>query len=370
LIRNALIVGGGIAGMTAAIALRRAGCAVDLIDLDSQWRVYGAGISLTGLSLRAFDALGLLQEIRSRGYVSTGMRGRDASGRVVMESPVPENPAPIQQGGGILRPVLHDILSSAVRREGIQVELGVGVASFNQDADGVTATLTTGRTSRYELVVGADGIHSELRAKLFPAAPKPRFTGQGCWRVVALRLADVNRTEMFFGGPVRLGVNPVSQQQMYLFVLEHVPDNPFYTADQRLVHVRELLAPFAGCIPAVRESLTDPEQVIYRPLEWLLLPDPWFVGRVLLIGDAAHATTPHLASGAGIATEDGLVLAEELQRNGDVPQALRAFMLRRYARTRLVVEASVRIGECQMARDEQGANAEMGAAFGHMQAPY
>lgn len=370
MIRNALVVGGGVGGMTAAISLKRLGIAVDLIDADPHWRVYGAGISITGISLRAFDALGVLDEIRARGFVGSGMRGKTVTGHVVMEAPSVEGARPVQQGGGILRPVLHDILSSTVRAAGVDVRLGVKVETLEQDGDGVDVRFSDGSSGRYDLVIGADGIHSSMRDMIFPGAPKPQLTGQGCWRVIANRPAEVDRTEMYFGGPVKLGINPVSQDQMYMFILEHVPDNPWFSDDQLVPHVRALMAPFGGAVPAVRESITAPAQVNYRPLEWLLLPDPWYKGRVVLIGDAAHATTPHLASGAGIAAEDGLVLAEELRRQDDVSVAMRAFMERRFERARLVVESSVRIGEIQMAGEETASNTMLGATMGQLQAPY
>jgi 2-polyprenyl-6-methoxyphenol hydroxylase-like FAD-dependent oxidoreductase len=370
-ISTALVTGGGIGGMTAAIALARAGIKVDLIDVDPQWRVYGAGISITGMSLRAFDALGVLGEIRLRGHVGSGMRGRTLSGEIVMDAPVPVDPAPVQQSGGILRPVLHEILSSAVRNEGIDVHLGVTVSALAQDAAGVDVTYSDGHQGRYDLVIGADGICSTIRSMVFPGAQGPMFTGQGCWRVVARRPAHVDRVEMYFGGPVKLGINPVSQDEMYMFILEHVPDNPRFKDDELVSHIRDLMQPYGGDVPAVRDSITRPSQVIYRPLEWLLLPDPWYQGRVVLIGDAAHATTPHLASGAGLAAEDGLVLAEELQRHDGIGPALRAFMNRRFERARLVVETSVRIGQMEMAHESpELANRLIGATFVQMQAPY
>ena len=219
--------------------------------------------------------------------------------------------------------------------------------------------------------MGADGIHSQLRGMLFPQAPAPRFTGQGCWRVVAPRPPEVDRLEMYFGGPVKLGINPVSDQEVYLFALEHVPDNPFFAPESRVPHLTGLLAPYGGAVAAVRESIRRPEQINYRPLEWILLPAPWYAGRVVLIGDAAHATTPHLASGAGLAAEDGLVLAQELQGQDSVDAALRAFMQRRYERVRQVVETSVHIGELEMAGDRANqANALAGATLGALQTPY
>ena len=97
-----------------------------------------------------------------------------------------------------------------------------------------------------------------------------------------------------------------------------------------------------------RAALGPDSQIVYRPLEWLLLPDPWYKGRIVLIGDAAHATTPHMASGAGLAVEDGVALADELAKTDDVAAALRLFMDRRFERAKLVVETSVRQGEMEI----------------------
>src|SRR5690606_27540068 len=125
-------------------------------------------------------------------------------------------------------------------------------------------------------------------------------------------------------------------------------DNPWFEPEQQLPHVADLLRPYGGYVQQVRENLGEDSLVNYRPLEWLLLPTPWYNGRVVLIGDAVHATTPHMASGAGMAVEDGLVLGEELERHDDVGQALAAFTARRFERARLVVENSVRVGEIEM----------------------
>ncbi len=243
--------------------------------------------------------------------------------------------------------------------------------ALDQDGTGVDVVFSDGAAGRYDLVVGADGIYSSIRGMIFPDAPAPKFTGQGCWRVMADRPAEVDRTEMYFGGKVKVGINPVSADRMYMFLLEHVPDNPRFSDEELAPHVRALMAPFGGNVPGVRESITEASQVNYRPLEWLLLPAPWHSGRVVLIGDAAHATTPHMASGAGIAAEDGLVLAEELARRDDVGQALDAFMDRRFERARLVVENSVRIGEIEMAGgDSRSAGAMLAETMGKLHAPY
>jgi 2-polyprenyl-6-methoxyphenol hydroxylase-like FAD-dependent oxidoreductase len=147
---------------------------------------------------------------------------------------------------------------------------------------------------------------------------------------------------------VKVGLSPVSQAQMYMFLLEATPTKPEPdpAAWRRLRH---LLAGYGGPLVAVRDSLGPESGVIPRPLDALLLPPPWFVGRTLLIGDAAHPTTPQLASGAGLAVEDALVLAEELGRDPDPARAFPAFMARRYPRCRMVVENSIEIGRREQA---------------------
>ncbi|MDH7971932.1 FAD-dependent oxidoreductase [Sphingomonas sp. AR_OL41] len=371
MVDRVLVIGGGVGGMSAAISLARRGIAVTLIDADPQWRVYGAGISLTGMSLRAFDDLGILDEVRARGFVGAGIRLRSVDGHVIMQSPVPEHPLPIQSSGGIMRPVLHDILSRTVREAGVEVRLGIKAVRMDDDGAGVDVTYSDGATGRYDLVVAAEGIFSDTRRMLFPETAAPRFTGQGCWRILAARPSHIDRTEMYVGAAVKLGINPVSPTEMYLFVLEHVPDNPRFAPEQQLAHLAGLLAPFGGDIPAVRASIGAASQVNYRPLEWMLLPAPWHKGRIVLIGDAAHATTPHMASGAGIAVEDGLVLAEEVAAHASVDSALAGFMARRFERARLVVENSVRIGEIEMAAgDQMPATMLMGDTMHQLQQPY
>jgi 2-polyprenyl-6-methoxyphenol hydroxylase-like FAD-dependent oxidoreductase len=358
--------------MSAALALAARGVEVELVDADPDWRAYGAGISVTGLSLRAFDDLGILDEVRERGFVGAGIRLRSADGSVIMESPPPsEDAPPITRSGGIMRPVLHEIMSRRVREAGVRVTLGVEVSQLTVDASGIRVAMPDGRDEHFDLVVAADGIFSKTRDTLFPGAAKPKFTGQGCWRIVADRPAEVDRAEMWLGGPVKLGFNPVSRDKMYAFILEHVPDNPWFAPEEQLPHVAELLRPYGGYVAAARENLGEASLVNYRPLEWLMQPTPWHKGSVVLIGDAVHATTPHMASGAGMAVEDGLVLAEELARHDDLEAALTAFTARRFERARMVVENSVKIGEIEMAGGNQmDANAMLGDTMHKLQQPY
>jgi 2-polyprenyl-6-methoxyphenol hydroxylase-like FAD-dependent oxidoreductase len=360
-VRRVLIAGGGIAGMSLAIGLQRAGLAAEIVEIDPAWRVYGAGITITGPTLRALDQLGLLERVMAEGCCSDATRICDPEGRVILAARVSGRPLGerIPNSGGILRPVLHRVLSEATSAAGAKVRLGVGVSEVSEAGGQAAVVFSDGTSGRYDLVVGADGIYSRMREIAFPEAPKPVFTGQGCWRAVVPRPAAIDRPEVYVGGPVKAGVTPVSRDEMYLFLLQHVPHNPRLPEPQWPELLVEQLRGFGGPLGAIRDRLDGSGHITYRPLETLLLPPPWHRGRVLLIGDAAHATTPHLASGAGLAVEDALVLCELLTAGTSLDETLRRFMRRRFERCRMVVENSARLGEMEMQRASAHEQAEL-----------
>jgi len=360
-VKHVLIVGGGIAGMTLVIGLRRLGVAVEIAEIDPNWRVYGAGITITGPTLRALDELGLLEVVLDEGCGFDAVRICDAAGKVILPSRISGRPfgRRIPNGGGILRPALHRILSETTQATGAQVRLGVSVAAIEQGGRKIAVTFADGTHSSYDLVVGADGVHSRVRELLFPDAPRPKFTGQGCWRAVVARPSEVDCAQVYVGGAVKAGITPVSTEQMYMFLLQHVPDNPRMPEERWPELLTEQLQGFGGLLGEIRDGLGASSAINYRPLEALLLPPPWHKGCTLLIGDAAHATTPHLASGAGLAIEDALVLCELLQAGVDIAAVFDRFMARRYARCRLVVENSVRLGEMEMCRVSASEQAEL-----------
>lgn len=365
--QRVLVIGGGIGGMAAAISLRQRGVQVDLVELDANWQVYGAGITISGPTLRAFTTLGVIDEVMRQGFCADGVNLCDADGTVLAELTTPRLAGPhIPGGGGILRPVLAKILSRATLACGVSVRLGVTFTSIEQDEEGVDVTFTDGSRGRYGLVIGADGLNSKVRQVVFPDAPKPEFTGQGCWRALVKRPAAIDRPHMFMGPRAKAGVNPVSQEDMYLFFTLHVPNNEFIEPKEWPQRLAAELAGFGGLIGEIRDGLNPESRILYRPLEKLLITAPWYRGRVVLLGDAAHATTPHLASGAGAAVEDALVLAEELERTraletppASLAAALGAYMERRLPRARLIVENSVRLGQLERSPDSRQAFAQL-----------
>ncbi|BCH21503.1 FAD-dependent oxidoreductase [Mesorhizobium sp. L-8-3] len=349
-VRNVLVIGGGFSGMSAAIELRKRGISVDVVEIDAGWRSYGAGITLGGATFRAFRTLGILDAFMERGSATDGLDLCAPNGSLIAKLPTPRVAGPDVPGsGGIMRPALASILAETTRAAGADVLLGATFETIAQDDNGVTVLLTNGDTKRYDLVVGADGLFSKVRETVFPNAPKPAYTGQCVWRAVVERPAEIETAVMWLGPKIKVGINPVSKTQAYIFATVDQPIKQRLQEGEHLGLLKKLLEPFtAPLIVRLREGLNESNSIVYRPLEALMLPRPWHKGRVVLIGDAVHATTPHLASGACIGIEDAIVLAEELERAGDVEAGLAAFEGRRWERCRMVVENSLRLGEIEI----------------------
>lgn len=350
-LNKVLIIGGGIGGMCAAIMLRRQGLVVDLVELNPQWAPEGAGITISGPTLRSLREVGVVDDVLRLGGSWNAVDICDANGKLNVSVPV--KPAVGAEGlpgcGGIMRSALADILSVATRDAGANIRLGVSFESITQDEDGVSVTFTDGSEARYDLVVGADGVNSAVRKLVMPEFSGPTFTGQGSWRAIVPRLHE--NSTIYMGRTTKAGMNPISAAECYLFVLDRRDGLEFVSPERWPEELAGLLAEFGGAVGEFRDgllngSLENP-QLLYRPLAGHMIGAPWHKGRIVLLGDAVHATTPHLASGAGIAVEGAIVLAEELQRRHSLEGALVAYAGRHYDRARLVVSASVRMGELE-----------------------
>lgn len=350
IVDKVLIVGGGMAGMSCAIQMRKAGIDVDLIEIDPSWRIYGAGITITGPTLRALQTVGVLDEVVAQGATWNGVKVHDKSGRLLESVTFPPLAEGLPTTGGVMRPALHRILSAATLAAGVHVRLGLSVAELRDVGEQLEVKFSDGSGEHYDLAVGADGIFSDMRERAFPGAAKPVFTGQVIYRLVAERPPGFDRSHFFMGEDCKVGFNPVSQTHMYMFLLHPAAANPRIEARDQPQKLYEAMAGFGGFVPQIRETVrtTNAHSVNYRPLEVLLHPAPWYRGRVVLIGDAAHATTPHLASGAGMAIEDGIVLVQEIQSCSSMGEAMQRFMERRFERCRLVIDNSVRLGQIEM----------------------
>ncbi|MGY6703471.1 FAD-dependent oxidoreductase [Roseinatronobacter sp.] len=343
-----LVIGGGFSGMSAAILLSEQGHSVDLVEIDADWRSYGAGISLNGGIFRVFDRLGIMDGYRECGAMIDGIEIRGPADQVLARIPTPSLMEGAPGNGGIMRPVLAQILADRVRETAVNIRLGQTFDTLADGVDGVDVSFRDGSSGRYDLVIGADGLYSATRAAVFPDAPAPRYVGQAVWRAVVTRPAHVPSVAMWMGPGLKLGITPVSDDESYIFLTENRPENTYVPPETHVEALKALLANFtAPTAQAIAAELGADSQIVYRPLEQLLLPRPWYKERVVMIGDAVHATTPHMAAGAMIGMEDAIVLADELAAHDTLPAALDAFQSRRWERARMVVENSGRLAEIE-----------------------
>ncbi len=372
-VTKVLIIGGGPAGMASAIALSQAGVESEIVEISEDWRPGGIGIALQSAPLRATKQLGLFDDLVAVGRPHLFIDMCGADGTRFAEAPQvnvndPDDPPFL----GMAREALHDVMARAVERHGVPVHLGVTAERIGeQSPDGVEVTLTDGRTDRFAYVIGADGLHSATRSAVMPAAPEPEFAGQSIWRAAALSPAGLERYTMLLGGPIRLGLVPLPDGRLYLWMLDSTlgPERP--PRDQLLPLFQERVARFGGPAPEVAAQLTDESQLDFRALQWLLVPPPWHAGRTLLIGDAVHTTTPHIAFGAGLALEDAVVLGELAGAGLGFDELARQFTQRRFARAKLVVDTSLQLSrwEQEPGPPNPDAGSLIGRTMGALAAP-
>ena len=343
-----LVIGGGIGGLSATLALRRQGFDVDVVERDPQWGVYGVGIIQPGNALRALDSLGLAQACVESGALIRGDRTWLADGETeIAAHEWPPLVPHLPPGNGLTRPKLHEILTSTTLESGAEVRTGVTFSEIAPANDHVEVAFSDGERRAYDLVVGADGLYSKVRERLFGPDVKPHYTGQVCWRYNLPRIQGLEEIWMFFGPDGSAGFVPLGENLMYILTIETpIPDQK--TAIERegaAALYRRRLAPFDGPVAGVREQIVDDDAIVLRPIENIVVPAPWHRGRIVLVGDAAHGATPHCGQGAAQAIEDGIVLAEELAKDVPITEALDAFTARRYERCRAIVEGSEMVGK-------------------------
>ena len=346
-VRKILVVGGGIGGLSTTIALRRAGFDVDVVEKNPAWDVYGVGIIQPGNALRALDMIGLAKDAVSQGHPMVGDTTWTADGETLVAAhdwpPLVDGLPP---GNGITRPRLHQILQTHTLDSGADVRTGVTFTRIANPDDAVEVEFTDGDKRTYDLIVGADGLNSNVRETVFGPDIQPKYTGQVCWRYNLPRIEGLDKIWVYLGATGTAGFVPLAEDLMYMLTIEKPPDGaPIKLPREGIAAVyRERLAQFGGMVGEQRELVVDDDAVVYRPVENVLMPPPWHRGRVLLIGDAAHGTSPHCGQGAAQAIEDGIVLAQELGTRDTLAEALESFMKRRYERCKFVVEGSEAIG--------------------------
>lgn len=344
--KRALVVGGGIGGLSAALALRQAGMDVQVFEAAREMRALGAGITLWSNAVSALEQLGLADALQAIGMPATYRMVSTWRGEVLSKIPVDQ----LAHGRGAAmlichRPELQSALLHAVGEE--HVTLNARCVRYVQNEKEVCAQLEDGREIEGDLLVAADGIHSILRAQLFGARPL-RYAGYTAWRGVASleeKQFPTGVSSQSWGQGRLFGLIPLTQGRMYWFasLTMREGENKEETGAQSKQRMRDLFQGWHSPIEATIEA-ADPSTIsragIYetRPLRH------WSIGRVTLLGDAAHAMTPNMGQGACQAIEDAVVLGRCLREEHDISTALRHYEMRRSKRVQRVALLSRRIG--------------------------
>ncbi|MYS41930.1 FAD-dependent oxidoreductase [Streptomyces sp. SID5998] len=327
-----LIHGGGIGGLTLAAALARRGHTVEVAELRSALEALGVGIIQPSNALHVMREIGVLDDCLKAGFEWEILTVADPAGNALARIPQPRmGDAP--SNNGIPRPALAKVLGDAAVAAGASVRFSTTITDLADDGAGVDVVLSDGTSGRYDLVVGFDGIGSPLRTRLYGDRYAPEYTGFANWRVTVPRLPGVRGVVMSTAGQeAKALLTPITGELMYLgAVFAEAPD---FRPDPARAHEQlgERLAMFSGPVAEALAMATDPAAVVYSRISQVTVEAPWHVGRVVLAGDAAHASTPHIAQGAAMAVEDAQVLAESLDAEADVPAALAAWEKRRRPR--------------------------------------
>jgi 2-polyprenyl-6-methoxyphenol hydroxylase-like FAD-dependent oxidoreductase len=327
-VERVLIVGGGLAGLALAIALRQRGLSPALIERATSWGATGTGLYLIGSATRALRLLGLAEEVTRRWSLIRAQTLLNHRGARVAEV---DTEAFWRQCGpclGTLRGDLHSALAHKIDAQ--RIRFGLTVRTLLQNESQVTVQLSDGATEEYDLVVGADGIRSTIRRLAFDNS-EPRFRGQVGWRFVGRLPPGINGWTAFLGRGTAFLIVPISNDHAYFYAdtatAQLIQDPP----ERRLERLRHTFREFAGPVREVLTQIESAKHVHFSAIEEVA-PRRYGRGRIVLIGDAAHAMSPNMACGVAMAFEDALVLADIIARAGAGSDIVPAFIDHRSAR--------------------------------------
>jgi 2-polyprenyl-6-methoxyphenol hydroxylase-like FAD-dependent oxidoreductase len=320
-----LIIGGGIAGLSMARALHLRGLTCEIVERDDTWRVAGAGVFLPGNGMAALERLGLAEEVRHRGVIVERRRLFDERGRSFIDFHEAGLWADVAAPVALHRRDLHDVLARGAAASAVR--FGARVRSIEQVEGVVEVGFEDGATSEHDLVIGADGIHSWVRARVF-GGPTATKVGQLGWRFVVDGPPDIDGWNGYMGPDRAFLALAIGGGGVYCYAELRSAD----TTDPTLGEPSRLASMFEGFAEPVPSLLAamPPTDVWFAAVEEVV--PTWREGRVVLVGDAAHASSPNMAEGASLALEDALVLAELLTSCSDIDSALGAFVARRQPR--------------------------------------
>lgn len=310
-----LIVGAGLAGAALAVALRKQGLSPDIVERRAAWPEHGAGIYLVGNAVRALRSLGLEDQVAGLGAAIRTQTFRNRRGWKLAEVETESVWGSCGRCVGLRRADLQKVLAGALGAA--RVRFSTSILGLEQREKSVAVKFSGGEEREYDLVVGADGLRSSVRRQVFPDA-RVRFCGQIAWRFIVECPPAITGWTVFAGtGSVFLFV-PIGSGQAYCYADAAVPEPVTDPPEGRLERLRERFSTYAAPVRQALDQLESPDRVHSGAIEDIL-QEPCWSGRVFLIGDAAHAASPNMASGAAMAFEDAVVLARLLSSARDLP---------------------------------------------------
>lgn len=338
------IIGGGIAGLTTAFALKQKGFDVTLFEAAPKIKALGAGLGLGANAMLGFRKLGIEEEVAKAGKELSGIVFYDRKGGIISQSDTRKHSE--ESGAGTIaihRATLHECLHHHVGDT--PLHLNKKVTSIQQHKNSTTVLFEDGTSHEASALIVADGIHSPIRQQLIPGST-PRYAGYTCWRGVTENPGiTLERSSETWGSDGRFGITPLANNKIYWYATINASQNHQkyrnFSKDDLAWHFRKYHAP----IPDIIDHTKDHE-IIWNDIMDLKPIPHYSFGNCVLIGDAAHATTPNLGQGACQAIEDAVVLADEYSINPDNPSdVFKRFEQRRLERTHQIVNASRMMGK-------------------------
>ncbi|MFC6999489.1 FAD-dependent monooxygenase [Rufibacter roseus] len=340
---NIGIIGGGIAGLSTAIALQKIGLSTTIFDAAPKFEPVGAGLALAANAIKGFLRLGIAEEVISKGNCLNGFHIFDANGKLINRT---DSRAMSQKYGldnfVIHRASLHQVLVAQLPQNSMRAEKKAIRA--DQTAKGVTVHFQDNTSATFDYVIVADGINSLLRQQLLPSS-KPRYAGYTCWRgVIDNPGHQAQYASETWGRAGRVGWTPLADNKIYWFACVNSPQN---NPKMKAMEAEDLQRHFHGYHSPISSLFahTKPDQLLWHDIYDLKPIQNFAFQNILFIGDAAHATTPNMGQGACQAVEDAVVFADELQKDFDFPAAAQRFEQRRIPRTHWITRQSRFLGE-------------------------
>lgn len=336
-----IILGGGIGGICAALALLRAGVDVHVYERVATLREVGAGLGVWTNAMRVLDRLGVGERVRAIARPLRIAEIASSSGKVLMRTDIQEAVRDDDAANFIVhRADLHNALVTALPED--RLHLGASCTTLVQDARGVTVSFADGDVVWADLAIGADGLHSVVRTALW-GEEALRYSGQTCYRgIAAIPPPEPQLIREIQGPGRRAAVCPMDDSRVYWWAAVNAPEGERDVPRRRREVLLDAYAHWPFELPSVIAATEGP--ILRNDLVDRAPRARWGRGRVTLLGDAAHPMLPNLGQGACTAIEDGLVLARCLLQHGVGPDALVAYERERVPRTTAFVRQSWNFG--------------------------